>query len=285
MTRTMLADLDQRFPIVDPVTGKASDYLMMLLQNNNLSNKSTDELLQELLAREIIAGDGLTGGGALEGPGNITLDADEQEILDAISTTQGSILFRGAADWQALGPGTSGQFLKTLGAAADPQWATASGGTAWSLVNQSGAIITSGHTWDFATHGAVANFSVINLAGYSDIRISMSAVSTSSSGFRFVRVSTNNGSSFYSAAGDYVNGAGTVTGGTFDFVPSATTAARTAVMQLDAVNVTGIPKRCVGDARANGIMCFVGSTSPINAIQIASSAGNLNGGFFDVFVR
>lgn len=43
--------------------------------------------------------------------------------LDKISATQGSILYRGASTWQALGPGTSGQFLTTNGAGANPAWA------------------------------------------------------------------------------------------------------------------------------------------------------------------
>ncbi len=51
------------------------------------------------------------------------------ELLDAaFSSTQGSILYRGASTWAALAPGTSGQYLKTNGAAANPSWATVSGG-------------------------------------------------------------------------------------------------------------------------------------------------------------
>lgn len=53
---------------------------------------------------------------------------DIQALLDAISTTRGAVLFRGDAGWQALAPGTSGQFLQTQGAGADPQWAAAGGG-------------------------------------------------------------------------------------------------------------------------------------------------------------
>jgi len=43
--------------------------------------------------------------------------------LDSISSTQGSILYRNATTWVALGPGTSGQFLSTNGAGANPSWA------------------------------------------------------------------------------------------------------------------------------------------------------------------
>jgi len=39
-----------------------------------------------------------------------------------LSSTQGSVLYRGASGWNALGPGTSGQILETLGPGANPQW-------------------------------------------------------------------------------------------------------------------------------------------------------------------
>lgn len=59
---------------------------------------------------------------------NITITAKVQEILDQISNVRGSILYRGAAGWAALAPGTAGNFLKTNGAGADPAWAAAGGG-------------------------------------------------------------------------------------------------------------------------------------------------------------
>ncbi len=51
---------------------------------------------------------------------------DIQALLDGISTTQGALLYRNASDWVALNPGTNGQFLETLGAAMNPQWADVS---------------------------------------------------------------------------------------------------------------------------------------------------------------
>lgn len=45
-------------------------------------------------------------------------------ILDYIlGSAQGDIIYRGATGWAALPPGTSGQFLETLGAAMNPAWA------------------------------------------------------------------------------------------------------------------------------------------------------------------
>lgn len=56
-------------------------------------------------------------------PTDTTLSA----LIDrAISSTQGAILYRNGSAWVALSPGTSGQFLQTLGTSANPQWATPS---------------------------------------------------------------------------------------------------------------------------------------------------------------
>lgn len=45
------------------------------------------------------------------------------------SDAQGDILIRGVTSYQRLAAGTSGQFLKTLGAGANPLWATVFGST------------------------------------------------------------------------------------------------------------------------------------------------------------
>ena len=59
-------------------------------------------------------------------------DAEEctlSEVLDFIgSAAQGDILYRGSSGWARLGAGTSGQYLKTQGAGANPVWATVAGG-------------------------------------------------------------------------------------------------------------------------------------------------------------
>jgi hypothetical protein len=50
------------------------------------------------------------------------------QLLDWSTTTQGSVLFRGASTWTALAPGTVGQVLQSGGSGANPSWITASGG-------------------------------------------------------------------------------------------------------------------------------------------------------------
>ncbi len=50
------------------------------------------------------------------------------QILDFVSTTQGSVLYRNATDWVALSPGASGDMLTTNGPGANPSWTTPPGG-------------------------------------------------------------------------------------------------------------------------------------------------------------
>lgn len=64
----------------------------------------------------------ISGGAASPSANSVT------SVLDTIGSTQGMILYRGASAWSALATGTSGQFLKTQGAGANPVWAAASGG-------------------------------------------------------------------------------------------------------------------------------------------------------------
>lgn len=54
-------------------------------------------------------------------------------ILDNIGGTQGNVLFRGASQWQALAPSTSGYVLSTQGAGANPQWVPNTAGSVSSV--------------------------------------------------------------------------------------------------------------------------------------------------------
>lgn len=101
-------------------------------------------LLQRLLQKlQLNSGSGLTvTGGKLaiaaiptktllanpSGATAIPTSATLSQVLDFLGTTQGSILYRDSTGWQILAPGTSGQFLKTQGAGANPIWAAGGGG-------------------------------------------------------------------------------------------------------------------------------------------------------------
>lgn len=63
--------------------------------------------------------------GGVAAPSDNTISA----VMDKLfGTAQGNIVYRGASGWVSLPPGTSGQYLQTLGAAANPAWSTLSGG-------------------------------------------------------------------------------------------------------------------------------------------------------------
>lgn len=56
--------------------------------------------------------------------------------LDAVlGNTQGSIIYRGASVWTTLGPGTSGNFLRTNGTGVNPSWSAGNAGTVTSVTS------------------------------------------------------------------------------------------------------------------------------------------------------
>lgn len=60
----------------------------------------------------------------------------------AFGSAQGDILYRGASGWVVLTPGTSGKFLETQGASANPIWGTASGGSGCTTSGSNGNVLT-----------------------------------------------------------------------------------------------------------------------------------------------
>lgn len=155
----------------------------------------------------------------------------------------------------------------------------------WTLVDQSGAAIAaSGSTWTWSTN--VAQVDVIGLARFNQLLIIARGVSASSSGVKLVRVSVDNGSTFYSSSGDYVsvdqNGVETATTA-FAGHSTNTTSARSIVMNLP--NTRGAAKACFVDTASTTRQLFVASTSDINAIRFLNAAGNLAAGSLYVMAR
>lgn len=60
---------------------------------------------------------------------NPATQAGANGLLDQLfGSAQGTLIYRDASSWLGLAPGTAGQFLKTQGAGANPQWAAAGAG-------------------------------------------------------------------------------------------------------------------------------------------------------------
>lgn len=83
--------------------------------------------MQNVSATSRILGRKTAGAGVVE-------ELTAAEVLDFVGTTQGSILVRTSTGWAQLTPGTSGEFLRTNGAGANPSWATPSVSASWGSI-------------------------------------------------------------------------------------------------------------------------------------------------------
>jgi hypothetical protein len=96
------------------------------------------------------------------------------QLLDWVgSAAQGDILYRGASSWERLAAGTSGRFLQTQGAGANPQWAAGGGVTLATPV-----ATTSGTAIDFTGIPSTARviavmFNGVSLSGTANHRIQL----------------------------------------------------------------------------------------------------------------
>lgn len=118
----------------------------------DLTGQATFAQLPSMGAKTVLSN--TTGGSATP------LDNSPSTVLDMFSTTQGAILYRDAAAWLPLAPGTAGQLLQSGGAGGNPSWLTASGtGTVTSVAND-GSIKSS-----VASNGAITTSGTLSLWG------------------------------------------------------------------------------------------------------------------------
>ena len=99
----------------------------------------------------------ILGAMSLAGPQFRTVSA---VLDDAISNTQGSLLYRSLTGWVALAPGTAGFVLSSNGAASDPSWISVGGVGTVTSVDVSGG--TTGIT---TSGGPITGAGTITLAG------------------------------------------------------------------------------------------------------------------------
>jgi hypothetical protein len=154
----------------------------------------------------------------------------------------------------------------------------------WSLV---GAGQTATGVYDFAVDGAKADIDFTGLGSFNELLIIGRGLSAANSGRRALRVSTDNGSTFYSASGDYkaidANGAETdqTVLGLHD---TNTTSATSLVCQI--INMKGTAKFASSNSATGANRLFVASASDINAIRITNTAaGNITAGTVRVYGR
>ena len=151
---------------------------------------------------------------------------------------------------------------------------SASGGGGWTFVTTAAA---SGTTVDF-----------IGLGGYSEIMIIMKGVTATGNCIRQLLVSTNNGSTFLNASGNYINldsnGAET-NSDVLSFDNGNNAASHSGWLIISAFNNTQCAKPVTAAFPAANLVGLVNTTSALSAIRAQPHANSFNGGNFFVFGR
>lgn len=200
----------------------------------------------------------------------VSEDTHARGTPDAPLTTKGDLLTYDTADAR-IGVGANGQVLtadstESLGV----KWANPASGSVWELVG----------TW---THSGDVSFVDFDVSGYSAINIIGRLITLSVSGFRAVLVSTDGGSTFYTASGDYktlsntgVESNTTSWGSHF----GASTTATTFTANAEGINITGTIKRM--ESNGNPDRLFTVSTDAITDIRVKATAGSFTGGSINI---
>ena len=150
----------------------------------------------------------------------------------SISSTQGDITYHNGTNWVNLGAGTSGQFLQTQGAAANPQWAGTSVVNRWYAEDGTVATGTNSIPLDDTipqnTEGdQYLSLTTGTLASSSNrLRITVTLNVASSSGLQLAVALFNGNANAIAAVGKNPGGANVADVVTFqhEYAPGATTA-------------------------------------------------------------
>lgn len=136
---------------------------------------------------------------------------------------------------------------------------------------------------------AVDKVDFIDLGDYSELIVRVRNMTLSSADQRLVRCSVDNGTSFFSANGDYtaidVDGVEDPVGFSgFALHSTASAAARSGTLSMTGINC---PERMIQRVTRYNTheLIFTGSTEPINAIRILGGAANITGGTITLLGR
>jgi len=151
---------------LDVVSLLGTSYISAVENNSSKPARNSDKWT--ILARAGTGGGGAANFGSLAGvaeinqggTGQTTALAGARALLDGISTTRGTVIYRGSDGWTSLTPGAADTVLKSQGTGADPQWAATSSATA--ATNAQAAAGTSTTTFITPANAEYAAAPVVN---------------------------------------------------------------------------------------------------------------------------
>ncbi len=221
---------------------------------------------------------GVTGAAGPETLGPMMMEGENSDEMWPIPGPQGPTGNTGAQGADGTAP------LATMmlePEAPDESWmmlvaGSSSSGGGWSLIEARAC-------------SASANEDFTNLSAYSEIFVIARSITKATTGLTSVRVSTDNGSTFLTASGDYesVAGTGITTVNTLisTHITNAT-AARTSFARIVNFNNGSAPKYAFAQVAGSLPEWVIPTTTALNAIRVfGSGGGNLTGGTIYVFGR
>lgn len=269
-----LQNLDRLQPIVDTF-GIPTQYFIRFIQNRRGALTDVDALLvlieetvQDIADVDIIAGTALDGGGNIGAGADITIDHADQFLGTPGSYGDASNVAQFTVD--AQGHITAAANVPIAGG----------GGGAWTVA--ASGTISSG----------VAQVDVPNLTFTDALIIARGFTFATASNFIAIRVSVNNGSSFYAASGDYIsvsaaNGSVTNQAEAGSMQNSVTTnSPKSGALTIQGNGLASPPLIDETTTTSRDKRFFVASTSAIDALRIyAGNGGNLTAGNWWVLTR
>jgi hypothetical protein len=178
-----------------------------------------------------------------------------------------------------------------LCSATDTWTASAGGGETWVAVDTSGNDNSGDPGWDHGVDGTTAfPIDFVGLSGASEIQVYISQVSTSASGVLVVRLSDDNGTSYYDTDGEYfwisTSGTRSNKNNIAEHANNAT-AARDLYAHIYSTGIDGTIKTSLHSGAVTPYMLHPStSTSPITALRVTNhNGGNATGGQIWVLVK
>jgi hypothetical protein len=259
------------------------------------------EIIWDSVLNKLTVGDGasrktmMNSGDSAGGDLNGTYPNPGVKDLTITSEVQGSTLYYNGSNWVQLSPGTAGQFLKTNGAAANPQWNAigirSSGTGAFDVTLANTENLSAGRTLTLKLNNANR---IIDIADNIALAGSLTTVGANSLSF----TTTGATSLTLPTSGTLINSTDSTLQLAYNNGPTITTAAATPItlnLSSGGLTVNGTGAVDIGNDATVQTLNFgtgaaaktvsIGSTSSTSSIDINSGTGSMTfdaGGIFDV---